>query len=92
MTKNIDFLDKNEGPWYYEMHEVGYNYRITDFQCALGINQLNKLNQFLARRRAIAKKYNNHFNNNLLITPVESSNVSHAYHIYPLQINFNKNI
>ena len=36
MTKDPNQLDNNDGPWYYEMHEVGYNYRITDFQCALG--------------------------------------------------------
>ena len=42
MTKDQSQLEKNEGPWYYEMHELGYNYRITDFQCALGRYDKNK--------------------------------------------------
>ena len=46
ITKNPDELLENDGPWYYEMHELGYNYRITDFQSALGSSQLKKLNFF----------------------------------------------
>lgn len=42
ITKKPEFLVKNDGPWYYEMHELGFNYRITDFQCALGLSQLKK--------------------------------------------------
>ena len=91
MTKNTNQLKKNDGLWYYEMHELGYNYRITDFQCALGSNQLKKLDQFVQTRREIAKKYNKSFSNiqNLKI-PREQNSVSHAYHLYPLQIDFDK--
>lgn len=89
MTKDDSLMEKNDGPWYYEMHEVGFNYRITDFQCALGISQLKKLNKFLLERRNIADYYNNFFATyKSIITPYVSKNSKHAYHLYPLQIKF----
>jgi len=91
MTKDQSQLEKNEGPWYYEMHEIGYNYRITDFQCALGSSQLKKLNLFVEKRRDIAKRYDKAFENNqLLTTPSKSDNANCSYHLYPLQIDFEK--
>jgi len=91
MTKDEKFLEKNEGPWYYEMHKLGYNYRITDFQCALGISQLNKLNEFVTKRREIANNYDLAFGNDeRFIIPMTKITIKHAYHLYPLQINFNK--
>ncbi len=91
MTKNENLLEKNDGPWYYEMHTPGFNYRITDFQCALGISQLKKLDNFLSARRKIAHYYDTLFaNDERFILPVSKSNVIHAYHLYPLQIFFNK--
>jgi len=91
MTKNPNLLENNDGPWYYEMHEMGYNYRITDFQCALGSSQLKKLGQFVQKRREIAKKYNKSFSNgDKLIIPETHSSIEHAYHLYPLQIDFKK--
>ena len=91
ITKNPKNLSKNDGPWYYEMHELGFNYRITDFQCALGINQLKKLDGFITRRREIAKFYDHEFSNDdrFIIPNVIPSN-KHAYHLYPLQAKFDK--
>ena len=91
MTKVPLQLEKNDGPWYYEMHEMGFNYRITDFQCALGSNQLRKLDKFVNKRREITKMYDESFSNmdNLKI-PENQNSVEHAYHLYPLQINFEK--
>ncbi len=89
MTKDETILEKNDGPWYYEMHETGFNYRITDLQCALGITQLAKLDGFVKRRRQIAEYYDKSFANiDELIYPHVSKNVKHAYHLYPLQIKF----
>lgn len=89
MTKDETVLEKNDGPWYYEMHEPGFNYRITDLQCALGITQLAKLDAFVNRRRQIAEYYNNVFSNiDEIILPRVSRNSKHAYHLYPVQIKF----
>jgi perosamine synthetase len=89
MTKNSSQLEKDEGPWYYEMHEVGFNYRITDFQCAMGSNQLKKLDRFIQQRRDIARKYDESFSKiHSLIIPETQSSIEHAYHLYPLQIDF----
>ena len=73
------------------MHEVGYNYRITDFQCALGSSQLKNLNNFVERRCEIAKRYDGLFSDiDHLKIPKNKNFVQHSYHLYPLQIHFDK--
>lgn len=91
MTKDTNLLHKNDGPWYYEMQELGFNYRITDFQCALGLSQLTKLDRFVDRRREVAAFYSEYFSvtDNLRI-PIEITGNKHSYHLYPLVINFEK--
>ena len=72
-----------EGPWFYEMLELGFNYRITDIQCALGFNQLTKLDNFIESRRLIADKYNSKLGHiSFLKTPEVKSTVHHSYHLY----------
>ncbi len=91
MTKDPANLEKLDGPWYYEMHNLGYNYRITDFQCALGVSQLKKLNSFVKKRNKIAQIYNNAFKDiSNIITPYIPANVYHAFHLYCIKINFKK--
>lgn len=86
ITKDVEYLEANDGPWYYEMQELGYNFRITDIQCALGISQMNKLEKFLEERRLLASKYDQAFNkiNWLQTPPTPPSGSCHAYHLYPL--------
>jgi len=78
----------NLNPWYYEMHDLGFNYRITDIQCALGISQLKKLDGFVARRRDIAKAYDDAFNRKGVFTPLYDYDKNSAYHLYVVQTNF----
>lgn len=89
MTKDEKYLTRKEGSWYYEMHSLGYNYRITDIQSALGSSQLKKLDKFVERRNEIAAYYDQSFNgDDRFITPHVAKNIKHAYHLYPLQIKF----
>jgi len=79
-------------PWYYEIRQhPGYNYRLTDIQCALGISQLRKLERFVDRRREIAQIYNKAFSElEGIITPCEKGYVKAAYHIYVVQLRTEK--
>jgi len=80
-----------KGAWYYEIEKPGYNYRITDIQCALGLSQFQKLETFIKRRREIVRKYNEAFRSlEELILPEEKQYVKSAWHIYAVQLNLRK--
>lgn len=75
--------------WYYEMQEIGFNYRITDIQCALGLSQFKKLEKFLARRREIVRRYDEAFANMDACRPVQSDGRDlSGHHLYVLEIDF----
>jgi UDP-4-amino-4,6-dideoxy-N-acetyl-beta-L-altrosamine transaminase len=87
ITKDADKLKENHGGWYYEMQTLGFNFRITDFQAALGISQLKRADTGLERRQLIAQRYNEAFLECKGIkTPFISDNVYHAYHLYIIQV------
>ena len=92
ITKDSTMLQENHGGWYYEMQELGYNYRITEFQAALGINQLKRLNWSIERRNEIAKKYDAAFANTPIRTPFRAENITHAFHLYIIQVNKRKEL
>lgn len=91
---NLQPATYNLPGWYQEMVTLGYNYRITDIQAALGLSQLKKLNRFLLRRRQIALQYMKAFSSiDEIILPPDHKNINHAWHIFPIQFrSLNRNI
>lgn len=93
ITKSSDRLTKCDGGWYYEMQELGYNYRITDFQAALGISQLARLDWSIGRRHEIADRYKEAFARCPHIqTPKVAENVKHAFHLYVIKVDRRKEL
>jgi UDP-4-amino-4,6-dideoxy-N-acetyl-beta-L-altrosamine transaminase len=92
ITKDPNLMHKNDGGWYYEMQELGYNYRITDFQAALGTSQLKKASAGLARRREIAQTYFEAFKNNSNIKGQSGVIEGHAYHLYIIEVENRKEL
>jgi dTDP-4-amino-4,6-dideoxygalactose transaminase len=85
ITKDASLLNENEGGWYYEMQILGYNYRLTDFQAALGLSQLKRADEGIIRRGEIAKTYADFFNNKEYIISQSGFVEGHAYHLYIIQ-------
>lgn len=86
ITKDPARIGAPHGGWYYEMLELGYNYRITDIQCALGLSQLKKAAAWLERRRAIARQYDAAFRGTRIRPLHIADGVAHAYHLYVVQV------
>lgn len=76
-------------PWEYEMKYLGFNYRITDIQCALGISQLKKLDEYISLRIELAKNYDKAFKKTL-VRPLYLFNGNSSYHLYVIRVNFDK--
>ncbi|MBC7474843.1 MAG: UDP-4-amino-4,6-dideoxy-N-acetyl-beta-L-altrosamine transaminase [Candidatus Sericytochromatia bacterium] len=89
-NKEMAFTDNKVNSWYYEMHELGHNYRLTDIQAALGLSQLNKLNIFIQKRKELSKLYESYLPANELIKPLYKFSADSSYHLYVLLINFEK--
>ena len=77
-----------QGGWYYEIEELGYNYRITDIQAALGSSQLQRLGSFVAMRNALARRYRQLLDgvDGIELPPVAPEGVTHAYHLFPVRV------
>lgn len=88
ITKDPKKLTREDGGWYMEMQELGYNYRITDFQAALGLSQLHRAKEGVERRRLLVQRYNEAFSSTKnVLTPFVKEGVRHAYHLYVIQVN-----
>ena len=102
ITRDADLIAENQraeqgaapnggletGDWYYEQIELGYNYRITDIQCALGCSQMKKLDRFLARRRELAHQYDKAFADNAhIVTPYQLPETESGWHLYMIQVD-----
>jgi perosamine synthetase len=86
MTRDPEAMTGSDGPWYYEMHALGYNYRMTDMQAALGVTQMDKLDRFVSLRREIAARYHDAFKEmEGLIVPQQHPHASSSWHLYVLR-------
>lgn len=87
ITRDRDQMTECDGPWFYQQMDLGYNYRITDIQCALGVSQMGKLGRFLARRRFLASRYDAAFAGNAnVVTPFQASDRESGWHLYMIQV------
>lgn len=87
ITRDESMMTRNEGPWFYQQLDLGYNYRITDIQCALGCSQMRKLDKFLKRRRELAERYNNAFIEcDNIVTQYQLSDTQSGWHLYIVQV------
>jgi dTDP-4-amino-4,6-dideoxygalactose transaminase len=90
--QNIEMAYDKKGninPWYYEMQQLGFNYRITDIQCALGLSQIQKLDTFVKKRQILAKRYDEAFKDSI-IKPLYMFDQNSAYHLYVVKVDFSK--
>ncbi len=87
ITRDDSIMTRNDGPWFYQQFDLGYNYRITDIQCALGCSQMKKLDRFLAQRKKIVARYNEAFADcDNIITPYQLSDTESGWHLYIIQV------
>ena len=88
MTRDSNLMEKtSEGDWYYEMASMGYNYRITDLQCALGTSQMKRLNKFIDERHSIANRYSDLLCDSRITLPYQHKDTRSAYHLYPVLVS-----
>lgn len=90
LLRNHGIKRNKEKWWSYSMSELGFNYRISDINCALGSSQISRLSKIIKKKREIAQLYNEKIKNDFLQLPVEKQNVYHSYHLYPILIDFKK--
>lgn len=86
VTRNPDLMTKQDGGWYYEQVALGYNYRMTELQAALGASQMNKLAEFVNARHRVQARYDDLLADFSLIRPFQDPNGRSALHLYPIQV------
>jgi UDP-4-amino-4,6-dideoxy-N-acetyl-beta-L-altrosamine transaminase len=88
ITRNtIDMNQETHGSWYYQQIDLGFNYRITDLQAALGLSQLQRLDQFVVKRHAIANRYDHLLANLPVVTPFKHVDSNSSFHLYVIRLN-----
>jgi len=92
ITKDESLLNENHGGWYYEMHNLGYNFRLTDIQAALGLSQLRRASQGLLKRKEIASVYNDFFQTKKYVIRHSELIEGHAYHLYVIEVENRKEL
>ena len=87
ITRDKTMMTRNDGPWFYQQFDLGFNYRITDIQCALGCSQMKKLDRFLAKRKEIVLRYNEAFADcENIVTPYQMPETESGWHLYIVQV------
>lgn len=87
ITRDENLMTRNDGSWFYQQLDLGYNYRITDIQCALGCSQMKKLDRFLTRRKEIVAHYNEAFADcENIVTPYQLPETESGWHLYIVQL------
>lgn len=87
ITRDESLMTRNEGPWFYQQLELGYNYRMTDIQCALGCSQMKKLDRFLSLRRELVKRYDEAFRScEDIVIPYQLPETNSGWHLYIIQV------
>lgn len=87
ISRDPSFMERDDGPWHYEQHDLGFNYRLTDVQAALGQSQLRRLDRFIARRREIAAQYLEAFADiEALTLPHVRAGVEPAWHLFVVRV------
>jgi len=91
VTRDPELMTKEaEGSWYYQQVDLGFNYRMTELQAALGVSQTQRLNEFVARRHVLQKRYDSLLSDLPIIRPYQDKHSFSALHLYPIQIDLNK--
>lgn len=85
-----DMTHESDGAWYYQQLDLGFNYRMTDLQAALGLSQLQRLDEFVAGRHAIAGRYDNSLTGQPVVTPWQDPHSYSAYHLYVIRLKLNE--
>ncbi len=87
ITRDENLMTRNDGAWFYQQLDLGFNYRITDIQCALGCSQMKKLDRFLKRRKEIVSRYNKAFADcENIVTPYQLPDTESGWHLYIIQV------
>lgn len=91
ITRSPELMEgDSHGPWYYQQIELGFNYRMTDIQAALGISQMGRLDEFIIRRHRLADRYNRELKDIPLRLPWQHPDTYSAYHLYVIRLNLNE--
>lgn len=91
ITRDENLMTKEaDGPWYYQQIDLGFNYRMTELQAALGLSQLAKVDKFVARRRQLADRYNELLKDLPLKLPYQNPETDSSWHLYIVRVDFNK--
>ncbi|MDX2212939.1 MAG: UDP-4-amino-4,6-dideoxy-N-acetyl-beta-L-altrosamine transaminase [Oculatellaceae cyanobacterium bins.114] len=91
ITRNPNLMQgESHGPWYYQQIELGFNYRMTDIQAALGLSQLQRLDEFVRRRRFLADRYNQLLQDLPIILPWQHPDTESSFHLYVIRLKLDK--